>query len=100
MVDKDQQYDSQQKLVEELQEEMMRKLPRNLVTLLMLNHDYQTLREIIDSPKNRMEDEIFDDYRVRLWLQDNILRYRFRLPNYMKEFNKFKQYKNKRNKVK
>jgi hypothetical protein len=84
------------KMFEEIQQEMMSKLPRNLVTLLMLNYDYTTLREIIDSPKNRMEDELYDDYRVRLWLQDNITRYRFRLPNYMIEFNKIKQYKTKK----
>ena len=84
------------KMFEEIQQEMMNKLPRNLVTLLMLNYDYNTLREIIDSPKNRMEDELYDDYRVRLWLQDNITRYRFRLPNYMIEFNKTKQYKTKK----
>jgi hypothetical protein len=84
------------KMFEEIQQEMMSKLPRNLVTLLMLNYDYTTLREIIDSPKNRMEDELYDDYRVRLWLQDNIIRYRFRLPNYMIEFNKTKQYKTKK----
>jgi hypothetical protein len=84
------------KMFEEIQQEMMNKLPRNLVTLLMLNYDYNTLREIIDSPKNRMEDELYDDYRVRLWLQDNIIRYRFRLPNYMIEFNKTKQYKTKK----
>ena len=53
------------KMFEEIQQEMMNKLPRNLVTLLMLNYDYNTLREIIDSPKNRMEDELYDDYRVR-----------------------------------
>jgi hypothetical protein len=84
------------KMFEEIQQEMMSKLPRNLVTLLMLNYDYTTIREIIDSPKNRMEDELYDDYRVRLWLQDNITRYRFRLPNYMIEFNKIKQYKTKK----
>jgi hypothetical protein len=84
------------KMFEEIQQEMMSKLPRNLVTLLMLNYDYTTIREIIDSPKNRMEDELYDDYRVRLWLQDNIIRYRFRLPNYMIEFNKTKQYKTKK----
>ena len=84
------------KMFEEIQQEMMNKLPRNLVTLLMLNYDYNTLREIIDSPKNRMEDELYYDYRVWLWLQDNITSYRFRLPNYMIEFNKTKQYKTKK----
>lgn len=74
------------KLAEELQYEMMAKLPKNLVTLLYLNHDYPTIREILDSPAHRMEDEVYDDYKVRQWLKFNIQKYRHQLPVYKNEW--------------
>jgi hypothetical protein len=73
-------------LAEELHQEMMARLPKNLVTLLYLNYDYSTIREILDSPAHRMENEIFDDYKVRQWLKFNIFKYRHQLPVYKNEW--------------
>ena len=72
---------------ERLQEAMLlSRLPKALQMLRKMEIPLDQINAVIHSDPKRYADESFEDYKVRRWLQNNIIKFRHNLEVYEKSF--------------
>lgn len=69
-----------------LQQMMFGRLPKALQMLRKMEIPLDQINAVMHSDPKRYADESFEDYKVRRWLQNNIIKFRHNLEVYEKSF--------------